>query len=141
MQGLKGVKLLFRLGAGSARFLVDKKICKMIIDEKCIMRDNGAGDVEHLLVTCGEFDWWVLADDLSRIVLARSGWRNMEECKKGKVALLLGKGMKGVNDSDEGGVMYWIGSGGCEGRICCIGSYEQLDTAHPLLVIIIIFLY
>ena len=31
------------------------------------------GDVEHLLVTCGEFhrDLWILADEVSRIVGTR----------------------------------------------------------------------
>ena len=29
----------------------------MIIDERCVMCESGAGeDVEHLLVTCGEFE-------------------------------------------------------------------------------------
>ena len=35
------------------------------------MCESGAGeDVEHLLVTCGEFErgQWVLADEVSRIV-------------------------------------------------------------------------
>ena len=30
---------------------------KMIIDEKCVMREIGIGeDMEHLLVTCGKFE-------------------------------------------------------------------------------------
>ena len=66
------------------------------------MCDSGAEkDVEHLLVT-GEFerDRWVLADEVSRFVGAGE-W--LEEygnlCKVGKVALLLGKGVVGVNDT------------------------------------------
>ena len=37
----------------------------MIIDERCVMCESGAGDdVEHLLVMCGEFerDRWVLGN-------------------------------------------------------------------------------
>ena len=40
----------------------DKKTCKMIIDERCVMCESDAEeDVEHLLVMCGEFEWdrWV----------------------------------------------------------------------------------
>ena len=39
----------------------------MIIDERCVMCESGAGDVEHILVTCGEFERerWVLVDDAS----------------------------------------------------------------------------
>ena len=47
----------------------------MIIDERCVMCESGAGeDVEHLLVTCGEFerDQLVLAEEVSRIV---GSWR------------------------------------------------------------------
>ena len=68
-------------------------------------------DVEHLLVT-GEFerDQWVLADEVSRIVGAGE-WLEEEECKEGKVALLLGKGVEGATLVEEAGecVMYWIG--------------------------------
>ena len=55
---------------------------------------------------CGEFerDQWVLVDEASRIVGARE-W--LEEYgsvyKEGKVALLLGKGVEGVIDTDGGG--------------------------------------
>ena len=94
------MRLLFRLKTGSAGLLEDKKRCKMNIDGRCVMCGSGAGeDVEHLLVTCGEFerDQWVLADEVSRIVGAGE-W--LEEygrvCKKGKVALLLGKGVDRV---------------------------------------------
>ncbi len=54
----------------------------MIIDEMCVMCESGVGeDVEHLLVTCEEFerDQWVLADEVGRIVGLGSGWMNMGE--------------------------------------------------------------
>ena len=47
--------------------LEDKKRCKTIVDERCVMCEKGAGeDVEHLLVTCGKFerDRWILADEV-----------------------------------------------------------------------------
>ena len=53
----------FRLRLGSAGLLEVKKRCEMCIDE------SGAGeDVEHLLVTCWEYerDRWVLADESCR---------------------------------------------------------------------------
>ena len=44
------VRLLFILRTGSIG-LLDKKRCKVVIDESCVMCDSGAGeDVEHLLV-------------------------------------------------------------------------------------------
>ena len=55
------------------------KRCKIIIDEKRVICENCAGeDVEHLLVTCWEFerDRWVLVSEVSRIVGAEE-W--MEE--------------------------------------------------------------
>ena len=73
---------MFRLRTSSAGLLEDKKRCKMIIDERCVMCESGAEeDVEHLLMTCGEFetDRWVLLDAVSRIVGLESGWGNMEE--------------------------------------------------------------
>ena len=42
----------------------------MIIDEGCIMCESGAGeDVEHLFMTCGQFemDWWVVVDKVSEL--------------------------------------------------------------------------
>ena len=54
MQGQKVVRLLFILKTGSAGLLEDKKRCKIIIDERCVMCESGVGeDVEHLLVTWG----------------------------------------------------------------------------------------
>ena len=54
VQGQEVVRLLFRLRTGSAVLLEDKKRCKMIIDERCVMCESGAGeDVEHLFVTWG----------------------------------------------------------------------------------------
>ena len=93
VQGQEVVSLLFRLRTDSAGLLEDKKKCKMIMDERCVMCEGGAGEhVEHLLMMCGEFerDRWVLADEVSRIV--RSGeW--LEEYgrvrKEGMVALLM----------------------------------------------------
>ena len=60
VQGQEVVRLLFRLRTVSAGLLEDKKRCKMIVDERCVMCESGAGeDVEHLLVLCGYFerDW------------------------------------------------------------------------------------
>ena len=82
-----------------------------------VICESGAeGNVEHLLVMCGEYerDRWVLVDEVSRIVGAGE-W--LEEYggvyKEGKVALLLGKGVEGVNKTvmEEVGrcIMYWIG--------------------------------
>ena len=63
-------------------------MCKMIIDERCVMCESSVGeDVEPLLVMCREFerDRWVLADEVSRIVGAGE---QLEEygrvCKEGK---------------------------------------------------------
>ena len=43
------MRLQFRLRTGSAGLLEDKKRCKMIIDERCVMCVSGAGEnVEHL---------------------------------------------------------------------------------------------
>ena len=48
MLGQEGVRLLFRLRTGSAGLLKDKKRCKIIIDERCVMCEGGTGeDVEH----------------------------------------------------------------------------------------------
>ena len=45
------MRLLFRLRTGSAGLLENKKRCKIIMDERCVMCEGGAGeDVEHLLV-------------------------------------------------------------------------------------------
>ena len=65
------MRLLFRLRTGSAGLLKDMKRCKMIIAAGCLMYESDTGeDVDHLLVTCGEFerDQWVLVDEVSRIV-------------------------------------------------------------------------
>ena len=71
------MRLLFVLRTGSPRLLEDKKRCKFIIDERCVMCESGVGeDVEHLLVTCGEFerDRQVLEDEVSRIVVGAEEW-------------------------------------------------------------------
>ena len=73
---------MFRLRTG---LLEDTKRCKMIIDERCVMCEGGVGeDVEHLLVTCGEFerDCWVQVDEVSRIVGAGEWLEEMEECAR-----------------------------------------------------------
>ncbi len=56
------------------------------------MCNSGAGeDMEHLLVTCGEFerDQWGLIDEASRIVGTGEWLRNMENCarRKGNIAV------------------------------------------------------
>ena len=46
------MRLLFNLRTGSAGLFEEKKRCKMIIEERCVLCESGAGkDVEHLLVT------------------------------------------------------------------------------------------
>ena len=48
-----------------------KKRGKIIIDDRCVMCESDAGyDVEHLLLTCGEFGGigGYLLDEVSRIV-------------------------------------------------------------------------
>ena len=51
VQGQEVVRLLFRLRMHSAGLLEEKKRCKMIIDERCVMYESGAGeDMEHFLV-------------------------------------------------------------------------------------------
>ena len=80
--------------------------------------------VEHLLVTCGKFerDQWELVDEVGKIVGAGEWLRNMEECKEGMFALLLGKGVEGVSDTDRGGGL----------------DREVVDTAHVQLSYFII---
>ena len=61
VQGQEVVRLLFRLRTDSAG-LLRKRRCKMIINERCVMCESGAGEeVEYILVACGEFvrDRWV----------------------------------------------------------------------------------
>ena len=54
VQGQESVWLLFRLRTGSAGLLEDKKRCRMLSDERCVMCDGGVGeDVAHFLVGCG----------------------------------------------------------------------------------------
>ena len=38
------VRLLFRLRTGLAGLLMDKKRCKMIIEERCVICECGAGE-------------------------------------------------------------------------------------------------
>ena len=55
----------------------------------------------HLLVTCGEFerDRWVLMDEVSRI----AGIGGV--CKEGEMALLFGRSVEGISDSNGG---WWV---------------------------------
>ena len=65
------MRLLFRLRNGLAELLEDKKRCRMVSDDRCVMCDNRVGeDVAHFLVGCGEFerDWKMLLEDVGRIV-------------------------------------------------------------------------
>ena len=74
VQGQESVRLLFRLRSGSAGLLEDKKRCRIVSDERCIICDNRVGeDVAHFLVDCGELErnWLVLLDDVCRIMGAR----------------------------------------------------------------------
>lgn len=115
-QDQEGVRLMFRLRTGSAGLLVDKKRCRMVSDERCIMCDSGIGeDVVHFLVVCGEFEWdrQVLVDEVQRIVGAGEWIDEFGKVgKEGKVALLLGKGVEGVSNRvlEEVGecVMQWL---------------------------------
>ena len=57
-QGQESVRLLCRLRTGSSLLLEDKKRCRMVSDERCVMYDSGVGkDVPHFLEGCGEFEW------------------------------------------------------------------------------------
>ena len=65
------MRLLFRLRTGSAGLLEDKKRCRMVSDERCVICDSRIGeDVAHFLVGYGEFerDGLVLLDDVCIIV-------------------------------------------------------------------------
>ena len=67
MQGQESVRLLFRLRTGSAGLLEDKKRCRKISDERCVICDREVGDdMAHFLVGCEEFerDRLVLLDDV-----------------------------------------------------------------------------
>ena len=51
------MRLLFRLRTGSAGLLEDKKRCRIVSDERCVMCDSGLGeDVAHFLVGCRGFE-------------------------------------------------------------------------------------
>ena len=61
--------MLFRLRTSSAVLLEDKKRCRMVRDERCVICDSGVGeDVAHFLVGYGDFerDRQVLLDDVCR---------------------------------------------------------------------------
>ena len=60
--------------SGSFGLLEDKKRCRMVSDEMCVMCDSRVGkDVDHFLVGCGEFkiDRQVLLDGVCIIVEGR----------------------------------------------------------------------
>ena len=57
VQDQESVRLLFRLRTGSFGLLEDKKRCRMVSDERCVICDSRAGeDVADFLVGCGEFE-------------------------------------------------------------------------------------
>ena len=75
------MKLLFWLSTGSAGLLEDKKRCRLVSDERCVMGDSGVGeDVALFLVGCGEFeiDRLVLLDG-AELWGPGSGWMNFGE--------------------------------------------------------------
>ena len=50
VHGKESVRLLFRLRTGSAGLLEDKKRCRKVSDERCVMCDSGAReDMAHFL--------------------------------------------------------------------------------------------
>ena len=49
VQRQESVQLLFRLRTGSAWLLEDKKRCRTVSDERCVMCDTGVGE------GCGTF--------------------------------------------------------------------------------------
>ena len=76
------VRLIFRLRTGSAGLYEDKKRCRMVSVERCVICDSRVGkNVDHFLVDCGEFGRYhlVLIDDVCRIVGLESGWMNFGE--------------------------------------------------------------
>ena len=100
------MRLLIKLRTCSAGLLEDKKICRMVNDERCVVCHSRVGKKRFILVGCGELERYrqVLLDDVCRIVWAREWldefWRLDE---KEKVALLLGKGVEGVCKQSDGG--------------------------------------
>ena len=122
------MRLLFWLRTGSAGLLEDKKRCRMVSDERCVICDSGVGeDVSHFLIGCGEFegDRLVLLD-ICRIVGPESGWRECGELwRRERVVMLLGKGVEDKCNRvmEEVGVCACIGwvDGGREGSNWCLG--------------------
>lgn len=101
MQGQEGVRLRFRLRTGSAGLGHDKRRCGLWDDNRYVLCGSGEEeDVDHFLVACDEFDWerQVLLAEVGGVEGAKK-W--MEEFQwvndKGKVAMLLGKGVEGVD--------------------------------------------
>ena len=54
-QGQESVRLLFRLRTVSVGLLEDKKRCRMVSDERCVMCDSG---VEEDMARLREMGWW-----------------------------------------------------------------------------------
>ena len=54
----------------AAGLLTDKKRCKIIIDEWCLIGDSVAGKKTRSIFgdVWGIRDWWILADEVSRSV-------------------------------------------------------------------------
>ena len=83
--GQESVRLLFRLRTGSAGLLEEKKICRMVSDERCAMGRSRVGkDETRFLMICGEFerDQWVLLDGVCRIVGPENGWMDFRKWTK-----------------------------------------------------------
>ena len=49
------MRVLFRLRTGSAGLLEDKKKCRPVSDERCVMCDSGVGRIWLI-------SWWVVGD-------------------------------------------------------------------------------
>ena len=145
------VRLLFRLRIGSAGLFQDKKRCRMVSYERCVMCDSGVGeDVVNFLVRCGKIERDRLVLLMYAELWGAREWLD-EFCrvdKEGKVALLLEKRGGGICNRvmEYVGSVYCIGwaDGGREGSNCCMGRLlldiapfssplsllEQLETIH-----------
>ena len=54
LQGQESARV-FWLRTGSPGLLEDKKRCRMVRDERCVICDSGVGeDVAHFLMGCGD---------------------------------------------------------------------------------------
>ncbi len=97
---------------GSAGLFQDKKRCKMIEDDRCILCDRDeTEDVEHFMVKCDEFRWE--RQKLLRKIEQLEGtdewvgeYRKAED--EGKLALLLGRRVEGMSLEAISQVNDWI---------------------------------